>query len=349
LLKPVQPSAVNYEPSQATLPTYEGIQKLFAEGRPNPADVVDPYAEQRQELTNLAVMQNAQEQADLERRIKERGQLGEKQEARLKAREEKLGKQEKDLGPLAMIQAGFAIMGGQSRSALQNIGMGAQVGLKGYTEGVEKLQNARERIEDGLERIETARRSEGILDDQQRSALKREGNAAVREGKKEGINALNTELGVKRSEANAALTAGINVLTKKGEIGSTERLGLAQMQESANRTAMQQGAENVRAAVQANTSRQNALTQAAATRESAKEFRMAGLAESTRKNIVAEAIKKFPYDTAAQAAYEQQMLAEAIKANPALAQYMGASGGGGAPSKADLRFDQKTGQFVPMR
>ena len=264
LLKPVQPSAINYEPSQSTMPTYEGIQKLFAEGRPNPADVVDPYAEQRQELTNLAVMQNAQEQADLERRIKERGQLGEKQEARLKAREEKLGKQEKDLGPLAMIQAGFAIMGGQSRSALQNIGMGAQVGLKGYTEGVEKLQNARERIEDGLERIETARRSEGILDDQQRSALKREGNAAVREGKKEGINALATELGVKRSEANAALTAGINVLTKKGEIGSAERLGAAQMQQRATQAAQEQGGQNVRAAAQLTTQERIARMETAA-------------------------------------------------------------------------------------
>ena len=246
------------------MPTAEGIQKLFAASRPNAADVVDPFAEQRQELTNLATLQNAQEQAAFEKQVKERGQLGEKQEARLKAREEKLGKQEKDLGPLAMIQAGFAIMGGQSRSALQNIGLGAQVGFKGYREGLEKLEASRERIEDGLERIETARRSEGILNDQQRSALRREGNNIVREGKKEGINALTTELGVKRAEANTLFTTGINVLTEKGKIGSAERLGAAQMDAANLREAQQQAGANVREAAKLTTQRDIARMEAAA-------------------------------------------------------------------------------------
>lgn len=269
LLRPVSATPTNFEPSQATMPTAEGIQNLFAASRPKPEDVVDPFAEQRQELTNLATLQNAQEQAALEKQIKERGLLGEKQEARLKAREEKLGKQEKDLGPLAMIQAGFAIMGGQSRSALQNIGLGAQVGFKGYREGLEKLEASRERIEDGLERIETARRSEGILNDQQRSALRREGNNIVREGKKEGINALTAELGVKRGEANALFNAGINVLTEKGKIGSAERLGAAQMDAANLREAQQQTGANVRAAAQLTTQERIAAMESAAKRADA--------------------------------------------------------------------------------
>ena len=269
LLRQVSVTPTNFEPSQATMPTAEGIQKLFAASRPNAADVVDPFAEQRQELTNLATLQNAQEQAAFEKQVKERGQLGEKQEARLKAREEKLGKQEKDLGPLAMIQAGFAIMGGQSRSALQNIGLGAQVGFKGYREGLEKLEASRERIEDGLERIETARRSEGILNDQQRSALRREGNNIVREGKKEGINALTAELGVKRGEANALFNAGINVLTEKGKIGSAERLGAAQMDAANLREAQQQSGANVRAAAQLSAQERIAAMESAAKRADA--------------------------------------------------------------------------------
>ena len=269
LLRPVSATPTNFEPSQATVPTAEGIQTLFAASRPKPEDVVDPFAEQRQELTNLATLQNAQEQAALEKQIKERGLLGEKQEARLKAREEKLGKQEKDLGPLAMIQAGFAIMGGQSRSALQNIGLGAQVGFKGYREGLEKLEASRERIEDGLERIETARRSEGILNDQQRSALRREGNNIVREGKKEGINALTAELGVKRGEANALFNAGINVLTEKGKIGSAERTAAAQMDAANLREAQQQTGANVRAAAQLTTQERIAAMESAAKRADA--------------------------------------------------------------------------------
>lgn len=264
LLQPVQARPINFEPSQATMPTLEGIQNMFAASRPKPEDVVDPYAAQREELTNLATFQNAQEQAALEKQIKERGVLGEKQEARLKAREEKLGKQEKDLGPLAMIQAGFAIMGGQSRSALQNIGLGAQEGLKGYKAGLEKLEASRERIEEGLERIETARRSEGILNDQQRSALRREGHAIVRDGKKEGINALTAELGVQRGEANALFNAGINTLVKKGEIGSAERTAAAQMQRAAEGEAQQQAGANVREAAKLTTQRDIARMEAAA-------------------------------------------------------------------------------------
>jgi len=351
LLQPVQARPINFEPSQSTMPTLEGIQNLFAASRPKPEDVVDPLAAQREELTNLATLQNAQEQAALEKQIKERGLLGEKQEARLKAREEKLGKQEKDLGPLAMIQAGFAIMGGQSRSALQNIGLGAQVGFKGYREGLEKLEASRERIEDGLERIETARRSEGILNDQQRSALRREGNNIVREGKKEGINALTAELGVKRGEANALVTAGINVLIKKGEIGSAEKTAAAQLQASADRAAQQQEGENRRAVLQAQTSTQNALTQAAATAAAAKDSRMAALAEQVRKNVVAESLKKYPYDVSAQNAYAIDEIRKAVQANPGLAQYMGVSGGGGAPAAgaATHRLNPATGNIEPVR
>jgi hypothetical protein len=253
LLQPVTAAPVNFEAGQATFPTLEGIQNLFAANKVNPGDIVDPFAQQRQELTSLATLQNALEQSDFERRVKERGQLGEKQEARLKAREEKLGKQEKDIVPLAMLQAGFAIMGGSSRSALQNIGAGAQVGLRGYAEGIERLKASRERIEDGLERIETARRSEGILNDQQRSAIRREGNAIVRDGKRETINALTTEFGIQRERANAETKAGIDMLNTKAQSASAERLGLAQMQQSAAKTAQEQGWQNVRAAVQLKT------------------------------------------------------------------------------------------------
>jgi hypothetical protein len=314
---------------------------MFAEGRPKPEDVTDPFAAQREEQTNLATFQNAQERADFERQVKERGVLGEKQEARLKAREEKLGKQEKDLGPLAMLQAGFAIMSGSSRSALQNIGAGAQVGLKGYTEGIEKLQTARERIEDGLERVETARRSEGMMNDQERRALRREGNAIVREGKKEGINALTTEFNLRRGEANTLLSAGVTALTEQGKLGTTERLGAAEMQNRV--TVANIGLEGQKASAAA--TRDNA----AATRALADNARMAALAESVRKNIADEAVKRFPYSTTDQATYQQQAMQAALRSNPGLSQYLGVAGGGNAPSKADLRFNDKTGQFEPMR
>jgi hypothetical protein len=232
-----------FVPSQARIPTMDEIKRMYETNMPKPGDVTDPFATEREALTNLASLQNAQEQSNLDREIKERGVLGEKQEKRLKAREDKLGKQEKDIGPLAMLQAGFAIMGGSSRSALQNIGAGAQVGLKGYTEGIEKLQTARERIEDGLERIETARRSEGVLDNQQRRALRKEGNAIVLDGKKDSINALTTELNTKRTQATSLVNAGITALTEQGKVGSAERMEVEKNRNAMERTMLElQGA-----------------------------------------------------------------------------------------------------------
>ena len=287
LRQPVTAAPVNFEAGQATFPTLEGIQNLFAANKVNPGDIVDPFAQQRQELTSLATLQNALEQSDFERRVKERGQLGEKQEARLKAREEKLGKQEKDIVPLAMLQAGFAIMGGSSRSALQNIGAGAQVGLRGYAEGIERLKASRERIEDGLERIETARRSEGILNDQQRSAIRREGNAIVRDGKRETINALTTEFGIQRERANAETKAGIDMLNTKAQSASAERLGLAQMQQSAARTAQEQTGAGQRIAAQLTTQERIAGMEAAAKQSDAAarlaELRAQGAAKSDQE------------------------------------------------------------------
>lgn len=264
LLQPVQARPINFEPRPETFPTAEGIQNLYAASRPKPEDVVDPYAAQRQDLINTAVRQNLEDRAEHARQVKERGVLGEKQEARLKAREEKLGKQEKDLGPLAMIQAGFAIMGGQSRSALQNIGLGGLEGLKGYKAGLEKLEASRERIEEGLERIETARRSEGILNDQQSNALRREGNNIVREGKRDQINALTTELGVKRADANALVKAGLETLNAKAQSASAERIAAAQMQRAAEGEAQQQAGANVREAAKLTTQRDIARMEAAA-------------------------------------------------------------------------------------
>ena len=263
LLQPVTAAPVNFEAGQATFPTLEQIEKLYTDNRVRPENVVDPLARQREELVGLAALQNAQEQSTHAREVKERGLLGEKQEARLKAREEKLGKQEKDIVPLAMLQAGFAIMGGSSRSALQNIGAGAQVGLRGYAEGIERLKAARERIEDGLERIETARRSEGILDSQQRSALRRDGNKIILDGKRESINAMQQELNASRSEATARTNAGIKMLTDKATAGSAERLGAAQMQQRAQQTAQERQSAQTVAAAQLITQRDIAAMEAA--------------------------------------------------------------------------------------
>jgi len=140
----------------------------------------------------------------------------------------------------------------------------------------------------------------------------------------------------KRAIDGIRQAAGVNETRAKTIFDKTAQLGITQLEIAGRERVAQIG-------------REGSMAQAAATRAASESIRMATLAESVRKNIAAEALKKFPYDTAKQAEYAQAELKAALRSNPALAQYLGVPGGGSAPSGADLRFDEKTGQFVPMR
>jgi hypothetical protein len=82
----------------------------------------------------------------------------------LDERKERMSQRERDLGPLALLQAGMAIMGGASPYAAVNIGAGAQVGIGAYTKGVEKLDEARDKMDEARARIEEVRRNESRMD-----------------------------------------------------------------------------------------------------------------------------------------------------------------------------------------
>lgn len=167
--------------------------------------------------------------AKREQQIKDLGLYGADQEARLKAREEKMAGQERDLGPLALLQAGFAMMSGSSPFALQNIGIGAQSGLKHFAEGSEKLQNAKERLDDAYGRLEVARRSEKMLTQKELAELERDVNKVKTQTEKEVLNAAQQAYGMDRSDARTLFQAYADQAKTRAELVSRERLGLAQI------------------------------------------------------------------------------------------------------------------------
>jgi hypothetical protein len=168
--------------------------------------------------------------AKREQQIKELGIYGADQEQRLKGREEKLTGQEKELGPLALLQAGFAMMSGSSPFALQNIGIGAQTGLKHYAEGSEKLQNAKERLDDAYGRLEVARRSEKMLTQKELAELERNVNKVKTQTEKEVLNAAQQAYGMDRADSRVLFQAYADQAKAKAEATSRERLGLASLQ-----------------------------------------------------------------------------------------------------------------------
>lgn len=349
LRAPVVPPESAFKPDYSLFPTSEEARAEMANVRPDPSKVVDPYGEERQNITNMAALLNEQALSAHDREVKARGVLGEKEEARYKARGEKLDKQEKDLGLMSLVEAGFAIMSGESPYALKNIGAGATIGFKSYKQGLDKLDAARDRVDEGLARLEIARRSEGIMNAQQRSALVREGNNMLLKGMESSVNAMDKYWGVAKDDAVRAATAGLNARMERAKTAAQDARTAGEQANALQREAMGQTGANLRQLASNESAQQVARTNASRNAGEAYENNMARLLETVRKNIADEAKEMFPFDPAARSKYQRDQFALAVQKNPSLAKYLGVAGGGGAPSGADIRFDEKTGQFVPLR
>lgn len=165
-----------------------------------------------------------------EKQLAEMGLFGVDQERRLGERRGRIEKQEKELGGLSLLQAGLAMMSGTSPNALQNIGIGAQAGLKTYGEGIDKLENAREKLDDAYGRLEAARRSERILTDKERADLAANVSKAEIEAKKLTLDGARQAYGLNQQLAGKMFDAFSAEKRLGAELGSRERLTREQMQ-----------------------------------------------------------------------------------------------------------------------
>lgn len=210
----------------STPSTYQReFEQFLPQGKvadPFEADVREQGAAEEKVARDYAAKRKAQ--------LEGMGLLGLEQEKRLKAREEKLGKQEGELSGMALLQAGFAMMSGASPNALQNIGIGAQAGLKKYGEGIERLDAAREKIDDAFGRLEIARRSEKMLTDKELAEIERDADKIPAQTRREVINSARTAYGLSATQAGKMFDAYVADKRLGAELGSRERLSREQMQ-----------------------------------------------------------------------------------------------------------------------
>ena len=90
----------------------------------------------------------------------EMGEYGVGREKRLKEREGKLEKDEKSNYGLAFLEAGLAMMGGESPNAFANISKGALQGMGGYKKGLASLNDRKDKLFDAYDSLEDAKRSD---------------------------------------------------------------------------------------------------------------------------------------------------------------------------------------------
>lgn len=265
--------------------------------------VKHPYAQELGDVGQAKVKAAEEKVAGLEAIHKQFSDIYKGRRERLDTKEAELGKLKDQGTGLALLQAGAAMMStpGGFGAAL---GKGVKVGTEQYAAGLDKLRAAQEKLSDARDRLEEIEAQRGELSARElfkaRSDVKDVGI-----GVREDLIKANMQMyGLKREEAIKLVEQQIKVGTTQMEVAGRERVA------------------NIAAAA----TRDNS----AATRAATEGARMAVLAESTRKNVVAEALKKYPYDVNAQNEYALAEIKRAVQANPGLAQYMGVSGGGGA-------------------
>ena len=100
--------------------------------------------------------------ASLEKDQKEMGEYGTEREAKLKDQEAGLAGLEKRNQSMAFIEAGLAIMSGNSANAFENIGKGALIGTKAYKEGMDKIDTKRTKLDEAFMNLYDIRRGETV-------------------------------------------------------------------------------------------------------------------------------------------------------------------------------------------
>lgn len=190
------------------------------------SDAEEARIRQEQEAINAAAAKG--KQADLEEFEAEQkalGPAGAAREKSLAAQEERLSATEKKNFKNTLIEAGLAIMAGQSPNALTNIAQGAAAGLKGYQARLDKVETERQRLDESRIRLEELRREEAMATGDKRRALRKEIRDTELAGK-QALTKINVELyGAKSKQAEAAATMAFE--EKKARESQATQLAVA--------------------------------------------------------------------------------------------------------------------------
>jgi len=303
----------------------QGIKALYEQfaGPENKRDIELNLIEQRVREQGEAETSAAQRQLNqLKADIAAQGEYGKDRETKLKAKEERIAKEEGRAGGLALLEAGLAMMSGTSQNAFANIGQGAMVGTAAYRKSMDKLEDARDKLEDAYGRLEDVRFNQKNLN----NAEIRKATADVDKAANAGLKSLTdfavTRYGMKREDAKAMFTG-----------------------------AMQERVANIQAGATLESARMRSKDQS----DYLQAIRGSGAIEQARKNVMEGVMKANKYGSPEeiQAQFEKEW-EKTLQLNPALAKLAGAAGGGSAPasasaSGADFVLNPQTGKLEPRK
>ena len=201
-------------------------RKKFTEKQPA---VVDTLKDQRQALVDEKNKNAEAELTGFKERMAKQGDPYAKQEERANKQEASIAESAERSPYLALMEAGFAMMSGDSPYAMVNIGKGALAGTKTYREGLALLEKAKEKLNETRDRIDGLRLIRSDLNDKEERDIQRETRRTALEGKTIMFNALEKLTG----ESKAQIESNVQLYLQALEKGKDRNLqaGIAQLQE----------------------------------------------------------------------------------------------------------------------
>lgn len=214
----------------------EDLQRIYGNMVPPAAD---PFEGR---IRNIGEMEQANAAAALAQRrqdIEDLGPAYKEREAKLQARQGRIEKEEGQLPYMALLEAGLAMMGGTSPHAFVNIGAGGATGVKSYKQGIDKITDAKDRLDDAFGRIEEARRGEKVLNAKELRELENNVRKTVTQTEKDVLSGAQQAYGLSQKQAEKMFDAYVGNKRAEFEQGSATQ-----------RTMMQERGANARTQAQ---------------------------------------------------------------------------------------------------
>ena len=215
--------------------TSEDLQRIYGNMVPPAAD---PFEGR---IRNIGEMEQANAAAALAQRrqdIEDLGPAYTEREAKLKDRQGRIEKEEGKLPYMAMLEAGLAMMGGTSPHAFVNIGAGGATGVKSYKQGIDKLTDAKDRLDDAFGRIEEARRGEKVLNAKELRELENNVRKTVTQTEKDVLSGAQQAYGLSQQQAGKMFDAYVKNKSTEFEQGEQTKRTIIQERGANARTNM---------------------------------------------------------------------------------------------------------------
>ena len=213
--------------TRTTLPDIDVATQLELYKSSMPKNIVDPMAAERTAINDAATQASAKQLSAFEQEVQSRKPAFEERLKRLDEKETRVNTMEDRNSIMAMIEAGFDMMSGESPHAFVNIGKGAKTGTKAYIEGQAKVEAARDKLEEAKARIEEFRRNEDMMTSKERRTLKNEYENTFISAKKNLFEGIQQQFNLTRGDVTSAIAAKLARESVIAQIGSAETLGIA--------------------------------------------------------------------------------------------------------------------------